>query len=88
VSQSADKEPALAGLERWKERHPRAAACLTPEDVMVDAMRGRFKTWTRVRVNLRHVPEADRPPQEPPDPDYDPAVEWASLVAAGRDEKG
>jgi bifunctional non-homologous end joining protein LigD len=72
ISQSADKEPALEGLERWKARHPRAAACLTPEDVLVDAMRGRFTTWTRVRVNLRNVPEADRPPQEKPDPDYEP----------------
>ncbi len=88
VSQSPDKEPALAGLEQWKERHPRAAACLTPEDVMVDAMRGRFKTWTRVRVNLRHVPEEERPPQEPPDPDYDPAVEWVAAGDGGREKDG
>ena len=39
-------------------------------------MRGRHSVWTRIRVNLRHVPEAERPPQEPPDPDYDPSVEW------------
>ncbi len=72
IAQSADKEAALEGLERWKMKHPRAAACLVPEDVLVDAMRGRFTTWTRVRVNLRNVPEADRPPQEKPDPDYEP----------------
>ena len=37
--------------------------------VMVDAMRGRSTTWTRIRVNLRNVPEKLRPPQEPLDPD-------------------
>jgi DNA ligase D-like protein (predicted polymerase) len=72
VAKAADQADALAGLERWKARHPAAAARLTPSDVLVDAMRGRFTTWTRVRVNLRHVPEAERPPEEPPDPDYDP----------------
>jgi hypothetical protein len=74
VAKAARQEDALAGLDRWKARHPIAAQHLTPSDVLVDAMRGRFTTWTRVRVNLRHVPEADRPPEEPPDPDYDP---WA-----------
>lgn len=76
VAKAQRKADALAGLERWKARHPEAAAHLEPADVLVDAMRGRFKTWTRVRVNLRHVPEPQRPPQEAPDPDYDPSVEW------------
>jgi hypothetical protein len=71
VARAARKEDALAGLERWKERHPEAAARLAPEDVLVDAMRGRYTTWTRVRVNLQHVPETERPPEEPPDPDFD-----------------
>jgi bifunctional non-homologous end joining protein LigD len=71
IARAAKKEDALAGLERWKERHPAAAARLAPEDVLVDAMRGRFTTWTRIRVNLEHVPEAERPPEEPPDPDFD-----------------
>ncbi len=71
VARAARKEDALAGLERWKERHPEAAARLSPEDVLVDAMRGRYTTWTRVRVNLQHVPEEERPPPEPPDPDFD-----------------
>ena len=61
--------PALEGLERWKARHPQAAAHLEPADVLVDAMRGRFTTWTRVRVNLRNVPAELRPAQEPLDPD-------------------
>jgi len=72
VAQAAEKEPALEGLERWKRKYPDAAARLAPEDVLVDAMRGRFTTWTRIRVNLRNVPEAERPPQETPDPDYEP----------------
>jgi DNA ligase D-like protein (predicted polymerase) len=72
IARAAKKDDALAGLERWKARHPEAAARLEPADVLVDAMRGRYTTWTRVRVNLRHVPDELRPPQEPLDPDYDP----------------
>ena len=63
---------ALAGLERWQARHPDAAAHLEPADVLVDAMRGRFRTWTRIRVNLQHVPESLRPAQEALDPDDTP----------------
>jgi bifunctional non-homologous end joining protein LigD len=76
VANSPDKEAALAGLERWKATHPEAASHLAVDDVLVDAMRGRSSTWTRIRVNLRHVPEAIRPPQEKPDPDDDPTREW------------
>ncbi len=72
VGRAAKKEEALAGLERWKTRHPRAAAHLQPADILVDAMRGRSSTWTRVRLNLEHVPEALRPGQESLDPDYHP----------------
>src|SRR3989442_571193 len=72
IGRAAKREEALAGLERWKTRHPRAAIHLQPADILVDAMRGRSSTWTRVRVNLEHVPENLRPGQEPPDPDYDP----------------
>jgi DNA ligase D-like protein (predicted polymerase) len=76
IAHSPDKDAALAGLERWKMRHPEAAGHLAIDDVLVDAMRGRSSTWTRVRVNLRHVPEALRPSQETPDPDEDPTREW------------
>src|ERR671918_540605 len=73
ISQAADKADALAGLDRWRARHPEAAADVRdPEDVLVDAMRGRDKVWWRIRVNLRNVPEDQRPAAEPPDPDYDP----------------
>jgi DNA ligase D-like protein (predicted polymerase) len=68
ISRAASKAEALEGLERWKVRHPEAAAHLEPPDVLVDGMRGRSSLWYRVRVNLIHVPEADRPGQEPRDP--------------------
>jgi bifunctional non-homologous end joining protein LigD len=76
VSNSPDKEAALAGLERWKSKHPEAAKFLTADDVLTDSMRGRSSTWTRIRANVRHVPEVLRPPQETPDPDDDPTREW------------
>ena len=74
IASSADKEAALAGLERWKAKHPAVAALLATDDVLVDTMRGRSSTWTRIRVNLRHVPPAQRPSQEPPDPDDAPSA--------------
>jgi DNA ligase D-like protein (predicted polymerase) len=76
VANSPDKEAALAGLKRWKQRHPEVATLLAVDDVPIDSMRGRSSTWTRIRVNLRHVPEELRPPQETPDPDDDPTREW------------
>jgi DNA ligase D-like protein (predicted polymerase) len=76
VANSPDKEAALAGLERWKSKHAQVAALLAVDDVLVDSMRGTSSTWTRIRVNLRHVPEEQRPPQETPDPDDDPTREW------------
>ena len=72
IARALRKADALAGLERWKARHPEAAAHLRPADVLVDAMRGRSSTWTRVRINLQHVPEAVRPAAEKPDPDEVP----------------
>jgi hypothetical protein len=78
IGRARDESDALAGLARWKARHPAAAAHLEPPDVLVDRERGRYRTWTRVRVNLQHVPEDLRPAQEPLDPDEDPASEWQS----------
>lgn len=75
IARADDRDEALDGLERWKARHPEAAAHLAEADVLIDAMRGRSTTWTRIRVNLRHVPEAMRPPAEPPDPDLG-AGDW------------
>jgi DNA ligase D-like protein (predicted polymerase) len=75
IARAATKEEALAGFERWKSRHPGVVAHLEPADLLVDSMRGRFTLWYRIRVNLQHVPEAERPSQEPLDADYDP---WSS----------
>jgi bifunctional non-homologous end joining protein LigD len=76
VANSPDKDAALAGLERWKSKYAEVAELLAVDDVLVDSMRGTSSTWTRIRVNLRHVPEEQRPPQETPDPDDDPTREW------------
>jgi DNA ligase D-like protein (predicted polymerase) len=76
IANSPGKSAALAGLERWKSKHAEAAGFLAIDDVLVDSMRGRSSTWTRIRINLRHVPEALRPSQETPDPDDDPTREW------------
>ncbi len=83
VAQSPDKAAAMAGLERWKAAHP-AAAQLAEEDVLVDRMRGTAYVWYRIRVNLRNVPEAERPAQGVPDPDDDPTRSWRE----NKDESG
>jgi bifunctional non-homologous end joining protein LigD len=80
IARAASKDDALAGLERWKERYPQVWSYLAPADVLVDAMRGRSSAWYRIRLNLRNVPAAQRPPQEPLEVDYDP---WAGWPAAG-----
>jgi DNA ligase D-like protein (predicted polymerase) len=82
IANSPNKQAALEGLERWKARHPEAAALLAVDDVLVDSMRGRSSTWTRIRVNLRAVPEDKRPPQETPDPDDDPTRGWREAMKA------
>jgi len=81
IANSPSKDEALAGLERWKKRHRAAAKHLAIDDVLVDSMRGRSSTWTRIRVNLRNVPEKIRPQQETPDPDDDPTREWREAHA-------
>ncbi len=76
VANSRDKAAAIAGLERWKTKHTDIASLLAVDDVLVDSMRGKSSTWTRIRINLRHVPEEQRPPQGTPEPDDDPTREW------------
>src|SRR5688572_28150310 len=70
VARSTKKDEALAQLEAWKKEYPKVAALLEPADVLVDSMRGRSSTWTRIRINLQHVPEDQRPkaPKLPPIP--------------------
>ena len=75
-----------AGFERWKQKHTQAASHLEPADVLVDSLRGRHRTWTRVRVNLQHVPANLRPPQEPLDPNEILADEWHRTPSRARKE--
>jgi bifunctional non-homologous end joining protein LigD len=85
IANSPSRTAAIAGLEKWKSRHPEVARLLAADDVLVDSMRGRSSTWTRIRLNLRHVPEELRPSQEPPDPDEDPTREWRTARASKPD---
>jgi bifunctional non-homologous end joining protein LigD len=78
IARAETKAEALAGLERWKSRHSDVWPLLEPADVLVDSMRGRSSTWTRIRLNLEHVPEQSRPPQESLEVDYNP---WAGFQA-------
>jgi bifunctional non-homologous end joining protein LigD len=87
IANSPDKEAALAGLERWKKKYRKVAKLLAIDDILVDSMRGRSSTWTRIRVNLRNVPEELRPPQETPDPDDDPTREWREWRASKKRSK-
>src|ERR1700758_654689 len=87
IANSPSEPAALAGLERWKSKHLEAAAHLAVDDVLIDRMRGRSSTWTRIRVNLRHVPEELRPPQETPDPDDDPTRAWRESRSKGATEQ-
>jgi hypothetical protein len=77
IARAKTKGEALEGLERWKARHPAVVHRLEPADILIDGMRGRSSVWYRIRVNLQHVPEAERPPQEPLEVDYDP---WAGIA--------
>jgi DNA ligase D-like protein (predicted polymerase) len=81
IARAASEAEALAGLDRWKLRHPEAAALLQPADILVDSMRGRSSSWTRIRLNLRHVPAGERPAQEPLEVDYNP---WENVVFPDR----
>jgi bifunctional non-homologous end joining protein LigD len=76
VANSPIKDAAIEGFERWKNKHPEIAGLLAADDVLIDSMRGRSSTWTRIRINLRNVPEGLRPAQQTPDPDDDPTREW------------
>jgi bifunctional non-homologous end joining protein LigD len=76
IARAESREEAVAGFELWKARHAATAALLQPADILVDGMRGRYKLWYRIRVNLEHVPPAERPAQEPLEVDYNP---WAGL---------
>jgi bifunctional non-homologous end joining protein LigD len=86
IARAATESEARAGLERWKQKHPDVWPHLEPSDVLVDAMRGRSTTWTRIRINLRNVPAKKRPSQEALEVDYDPweGLEWPRKEAQAR----
>jgi bifunctional non-homologous end joining protein LigD len=90
IARAATEAEARAGLDRWRARHPNVWPLLEPADVMIDAMRGRSTTWTRIRINLRHVPEHERPHQEPLEVDYDPweGIEWPGKPGADENTGG
>jgi bifunctional non-homologous end joining protein LigD len=88
IANSPNKAAALEGLERWKSKHAQVAGHLAIDDVLVDSMRGRSSTWTRIRINLRNVPEDLRPKQETPDPDDDPRREWREFYKKKAESKG
>jgi hypothetical protein len=82
IARAKTKPEAMEGLDRWRQRHPEVVPHLQAADILVDGMRGRSSLWYRIRVNLQHVPEAERPPQEPLEVDYDP---WAGTPWAQAD---
>ena len=84
IARAKTEKEAREGLQRWKLRHQGVWSYLAPEDVMVDSMRGRSSAWTRIRLNLRNVPEGERPAQEALEVDYDPWVEWAGPDRSGK----
>ncbi len=86
IAQAKLKPDALAGLERWKARWPEVTAKLSPEDILVDTNRGRATAWYRVRINLKNVPADMHPPQEEPDPNYDPRTEYSGWSDDGEAE--
>jgi len=81
VARTRTKPEAVAALEEWKSRHAGVVPSLSPADILIDGMRGSSSLWYRVRVNLQHVPEAERPAQEELVADYDP---WAGKEWPGR----
>ena len=82
IARAATQREALEGLDRWRSRHADVVPYLEPPDVLVDSMRGRSTTWTRIRVNLRNVPDELRPEQEPLEVDFDP---WAGVTWPGHE---
>jgi hypothetical protein len=87
IARAKTEAEARAGLQRWRSRHQEVWDHLAPADVLVDSMRGRNSTWTRIRINLQNVPESERPPQEALEVDYDPWVEWQGPDRSGQLER-
>jgi bifunctional non-homologous end joining protein LigD len=87
IARAKTEAEARAGLQRWRSRHQDVWSHLAPSDILVDSMRGRNSTWTRIRINLKNVPESERPPQEALEVDYDPWTEWEGPDRSGSLER-
>jgi bifunctional non-homologous end joining protein LigD len=72
IARTKTKPEAVAALERWQSENTDVAGMLHPADVLIDGMRGSSSLWYRVRINLQHVPEPDRPVQGELLANYDP----------------
>jgi DNA ligase D-like protein (predicted polymerase) len=72
IARTKTKDEAMAALDTWRDRYPAAADRLQPADVLIDGMRGPSSIWYRIRINLQHVPNDQRPPQEELIADYSP----------------
>ncbi|UXA14006.1 DNA polymerase domain-containing protein [Mycobacterium sp. SMC-8] len=79
IARTKTRDEAMAALQQWREKYPAAAEKLHPADVLVDGMRGPSSIWYRIRINLQHVEEDVRPPQEELLADYNP---WAHYTGA------
>ena len=77
IARTKTKDEAMAALDEWRAKWPAVAEKLEPVDVLVDGMRGPSSIWYRIRINLQHVPETRRPPQEPLIADYNPWENYA-----------
>ena len=81
IARTKTKDEAMVALQQWRDKYPDAAEKLLPADVLVDGMRGPSSIWYRIRINLQHVDEDARPPQEPLLADYNP---WVNYTGAQR----
>ncbi|MGV0852985.1 DNA polymerase domain-containing protein [Mycolicibacterium phlei] len=77
IARTKTRDEAMAALDEWRRRYPSVAEKLAPADVLVDGMRGPSSIWYRIRINLQHVPESERPPQEELIADYSPWTNYS-----------
>jgi bifunctional non-homologous end joining protein LigD len=81
IARTKTRDEAMAALDTWRDRYPAAAERLQSADVLVDGMRGPSSIWYRIRINLQHVPDDQRPPQEELIADYSP---WRGALGQQR----
>jgi len=85
IARTKTKDEAMAALQQWRDKYPEAAEKLEPADVLVDGMRGPSSIWYRIRINLQHVAEGARPPQETLLADYSP---WSTYTGSQQQRRG